>query len=123
LPPEKLRTYVHDRGGMLAWDHLQSLELGPAHDLPDCPEARQAGERVAEIDGLVLNGRQPEATRRYRELLGVKWDRAIDDVRGWREHSRAEKLAKFGWAPKQSLSANGSQAVVHPMHDPILDGT
>lgn len=122
LAPDTLRTYVRDRGGSLAWEHLQAVELGPAHDLPDCPEARRAAEGVAEIDSLVLSGRQPEATRRYREILRVTWDRAINDVRNWRERPRAERLGLFGWRPKGGATDGDPKATGHPMHDPVLDG-
>lgn len=123
FPPERLRKYVRERCGALAWDYLQALELGPAHDLPDCPDARRAAEGVAEIDGLVLRGSQPEATRRYRELLPVTWDQAIDEVKHWRDRSRPEKLARFGWSVKPVHAKDGSGAADHPMHDPLLDGS
>ena len=38
LEPETLRAYVHDRGGNLAWDHLQALEFGRLMICPTVPK-------------------------------------------------------------------------------------
>jgi hypothetical protein len=112
-----LREFLARHGTELAQQLLAAREHGPGHDLPDCPEARQAATHTAEIDALVLEGRQPEATRRYRELARVTWDQAVDTVRTWRDLGRAEKLALFGWRPKEPAGDPG-----HPLHDRELDG-
>lgn len=117
LAPDELRVFIQTFGTKLARQHLQTLEAGPSHDLPDTPEAREAGTRVAEIDALVLQGKQPEATRRYRELMPTTWDKAIDAVRDWQDLERPQKLARFGWQPKE-----GSEPTDHPMSDRLLDG-
>src|SRR5262245_22403563 len=122
IAPAKIRAYVERTGSDLARQYLQAIEHGPAHDVPDCPEARQAAEGVAEIDHLVLGMRQHEAIRRYRELLGVKWDQAIYDVHCWHERSRVEKLAIFGWRSKELAAADDPRSKGHPLHDPLLDG-
>ena len=117
LAPDELRSFLLTDGTELARQHLQTLESGPSHDLPDISEAREAGERVAEIDALVLQGKRPQATRRYREMMATTWDEAINAVRDWQSLGRPEKLARFGWRPKEE-----SKPPDHPMLDRLLDG-
>jgi hypothetical protein len=91
------------------------------HDFPDCPEAHQAAQGLAEIDALVFDGKLLEATRRYRELTQTKWGQAGDDVRAWNEMKRAKKLELFGWRTKDALVDDPS-LLKHPMRDRRLDG-
>ena len=115
LTPTELASFIAVEGGELLRQHLETLKSGPYHGLPDVPAARRAGEGVAAIDALMLDEKQPEATRRYRELTKTTWDHAIDAVRKWRDLKRAEKLALFGWHPKE-------ESRDHPMRDHLLDG-
>jgi hypothetical protein len=122
VAPEELRAYIERYGNELSKQHVERIEAGPYHDLPDCSEARKAADGVIQIDSLIMVGRQPEATRLFRELTGKTWDQAIDSIRGWRDLKRAEKLALFGWCPKNSSKLDQSEALGHPMHDRLLDG-
>jgi hypothetical protein len=121
VAPQSLRAFIAARGSELLKQHVDQLDRGPAYDLPDFLKARQAAEKVAEIDGLILAGRQTEATRRYRELTRATWDRALETMRGWRNLKRPEKLALLGWAPDEKASAVISEANGHPMADHWLD--
>ncbi len=107
----------------LTWTNLEAdkvRELVEAYgdDLASSPAARAASGGVAEIDALAPS----EATRRYRELTHVTWDEAINAVRDWHLLTRAEKLARFGWRPKQVPRTQESNALDHPMRDHWLDG-
>jgi hypothetical protein len=121
LAPNELRDFIEDYGRELAKQHLESLEA-ERHGLPDCPKAREAGRRVATIDALMLADKQPEATRRYRQLTGTTWDQAIDTICHWRDLKRPQKLALFGWYPKDPPQADDSGMSGHPMRDALLDG-
>jgi hypothetical protein len=77
---------------------------------------------VIQIDILMMEEKQPEATRLFRELTGKTWDQAIDSIRGWRDLKRAEKLALFGWCPKNTSKPDLSEVLAHPMHERLLDG-
>jgi hypothetical protein len=90
--------------------------------VPDDPEAREAAERVAEIDALVLADRRPEATRRYREVTGTSWDDALAALRGWHDLERTNKLALCGWCPKEPYRIDKLEEPSHPMLDPWIDG-
>jgi hypothetical protein len=122
VKPEELRGYLGRSGSALIQQHVKRIEAGPYHGLPDCAEARKAADGVIQIDCLIMEGKQPEATRLFRELTGKTWDQAIDDIRGWRDLIRAEKLARFGWAPKSTSKPDQSELLGHPMHDRLLDG-
>ena len=69
---------------------LETSISGPYHDLPDIPEARQAGDCVVEIDALVLAGNGLEAFRRFRQLTGKTWDEAHATIPTWFDLKRAE---------------------------------
>jgi hypothetical protein len=122
LDPEKLRTHMRINGDELARQYLDFLEAGPYRDLPDVAEAHVAGDKVAEIDVLVLAGRRPEATRRFRDLSQVTWDQAIAALRNWRYLPRPQKLAMFGWTLKETSTSDPSMSLDHPMRDRWLDG-
>ena len=122
LAPEELRALIATYGREVARQRLEAPGSGREDGLPDCTEARAAVEGVAEIDALVLAGRQREATRRYRELTRTSWDRALDAVRGWEDLKRAQKLALFGWRPKAKSQSDESPMRDHPMRDRWLDG-
>jgi hypothetical protein len=122
LAPEAVRTFLREYGTPLATEHLDALIAGPEHDVPDVPEARAAARGVAEINALIVDNRQPEATRRYRDLTGTTWDQAIDAIRHWRERTRPERLAMLGWMPVDKTPPEPSDAGQHPLHDPELDG-
>lgn len=117
LESNELLDFIRTEDEEPVRQYLSALEAGAARDLPDQSLAREAAARTAEIDLLVLEEKHPEATRRYRELTGVTWDEAIDTVRAWRDLGRAEKLALFGWRPKEPPGDPG-----HPLHDRELDG-
>jgi hypothetical protein len=122
VAPEELRAYIKRYGNELIQQHVERIEAGPYHDLPDSSEARKAADGVFQIDSLIMEGKQPEATRLFRELTGKTWDQAIDSVRVWRDLKRAEKLAWFGWGPRITSKPDRSEELSHPMHDPLLDG-
>ena len=121
LAPDQLRQFIRTNGDELVKQCLDFLEHGPDHDLPDVPKARLAGLGVAEIDGLVLAGHLPAATRRLRELTGRTWDEAVNAMRVWRALKRAQ-LRVMGWVSKRPFEEAGSKAAEHPMRDPWLDG-
>jgi hypothetical protein len=123
VPPDEILAFIETHGTELVRQHLESLRVGPGHDLPGTPEAIEAAQKVADIDALVLlDGRQPEATRRYRELAACTWDEAIGAVRGWHNLKRAEKLARFGWVVKEGHAKDTPDGHDHPMRDALLDG-
>jgi hypothetical protein len=101
---------------------LDLLQYGPDYDLPDSSFARVAAEKVREIDTLVLHEKHVEAIRRFHELTEFTWDQCLESMRGWRDLSRAKKLALFGWAPKQKPQATGAEASENSMRDRWLDG-
>jgi len=51
----------------------------------------QAHDAVARIDALIRQGKQPEATRLFREVTGITWDQAHDVIERWGAYSPAEK--------------------------------
>ena len=106
----------------LGKQYLETIIKGPYRDLPDFPEARQAAEKVAEIDALVASGRDVDARRRYRDLTGTTWDHALASINGWRALDRPKKLAVFGWCPKDRGPGDERETPVHPMRDRWLDG-
>jgi hypothetical protein len=122
LAPEKLRSFIERFGGKLARDNYDRLVSGPYRGLPDDPEAHEAADQVAEIDSLVLAGKDGEATRRYRDLTGATWDQAVNLIRGWHDLERARKLALCGWGPKDPPRFEKSEMREHPMLDRWLDG-
>jgi hypothetical protein len=122
VAPEELRAHIERFGNELIQQHVERIEAGPYHDLPDCSEARKAADGVIQIDSLIMEGKQREATRLFRELTGKTWDEAIDGIRGWRDLKRAEKLARFGWCPKNMSKPDQSEVPGDPMHDRLLDG-
>ncbi len=122
VTPEKLRRLIEIHGTELAKQHYDSLSAGPYRGLPDYPEAREAADKVAEIDALVLAGKDGEATRRYRDLTGTTWDQALALVHGWHRMDRSRKLALCGWCPKDPPGFEKSEMREHPMLDRWLDG-
>lgn len=121
LKPEQVRILIEAHNTDLGRQYIRTVLEGPYHDLPDHPAAREAAERVAEIDALVMARRDGEAIRRYRELTGLTWDQAILETRRWANHDRATKLALFGWHPKEKADAKGDELSAHPMRDRWLD--
>jgi hypothetical protein len=122
LAPEQVKTFIGLRGTELGKQYLETLLEGPYHDLPDDPAAREAADKAAEIDALVVSCQEGAATRRFRELTGKTWDQSIADLRHWRDHDRTKKLALFGWRPKEKAEAKGHETQGHPMRDRWLDG-
>jgi hypothetical protein len=122
VAPEELRAYIKRYGNELIQQHVERIEAGPYHDLPDSSEACKAADGVFQIDSLIMEGRQPEATRLFRELTRKTWDQAIDSIRVWRDLKRAEKLAWFGWSPKITSKPDRSEELSHPMLGPLLNG-
>jgi hypothetical protein len=104
LDPEKLREFVERYGDELARQQADSYE-GDFKGVP-------AGvvECVAEIDSLVSAGKSSEATRRFREFADSTWDRAVHALQGWRHLGREEKLAMFGYRPKELIPADDELA-------------
>lgn len=122
LNPDQVQAFIGTHGTKLGKQCLETLLKGPYHDLPDHPAAREAAEHVAEIDALMVAGQKGVATRRYRDLTGKTWDEAIADMLHWSARERAEKLALFGWCPKEKPDDKHGQPVSHPMRDRWLDG-
>ena len=124
LEPNQVQAFIGVNGNKLGQQHLDTILKGPHHDLPDDPAAREAAEKVAEIDALLVWTKDGEATRRYRELTGKTWDQALLDIRRWRRHDRATKLEFFGWPPpeKEKPVDKDLETAGHPMRDPWLDG-
>jgi hypothetical protein len=122
LSPDALRSLIKTRGSELARQQLDELQYGRDHDLPDSSLARIAAERAREIDALVLHDKHVEAIRRFHDLTKFTWDQCLETMRGWRDLSRAKKLALFGWAPKGKPEPAGAEASDHPMRDRWLDG-
>ncbi len=122
IAPAAVRQSIRTHGTELAKQVVEYLDSGPMHDLPDMPEAREAGQAVAEIDTLVWSGKTPEATRQYRELTHCTWDQAIDSVRHWVDLTRPQKLALFGWVVKDQKPTDEKGVGEHPMRDRLLDG-
>jgi hypothetical protein len=120
--PAALRGFVKKHATELGRQFLDSLELGPAHGVPDIPEARAAAERASEIDALLMAGQHGPATRHYREWTACKWHDAHEALGKWSRLKREEKLALLGWASKESLKVKDSDLAPHPMRDPLLDG-
>ena len=121
LAPDQLEGLIGAHGTELAKQYLKTVHLGPFHDLPDHPAAREAALKAAEIDELVVKGRDGAATRRYRELTGKTWDQSIAQIGRWRHLVRTAKLALFGWSPKRKADKE-DRTQAHPMGDRWLDG-
>ena len=102
LDANRLVAFVQEHGSELDRDQLAEWDGGPMRGLPDTEAARAVVARVAEIDHHVRSAQPGEATRRYREWTGVTWDEAVAIVKRWRDLSRAEKLARFGWLAKKA---------------------
>jgi hypothetical protein len=122
LSPDVLCNLIKTRGSVLARQQLDELQYGPDHGLPDSPLARLAAEKAREIDTLVLNEKHVDAIRRFHELTEFTWDQCLETMRGWRDLTRAKKLALFGWATKDKPQAAGVQSTEDPMRDRWLDG-
>jgi hypothetical protein len=123
VAPQDLRACIASRGTELLKQRLARLDRGPHHDLPDLAGAIQADEWVAEIDELIMAGKQVEATRRYHELSGKTWDETLETMREWRDLKLAGKLSLF-LQPAQEKPAPGAKDVAdHPMADRWLDQT
>jgi hypothetical protein len=99
VDPGVLREFIRTHGNELAKQQLDDFDHGLTRGLPDTGPAREAAEKVAEIDALVRSGKIG-AVGRYRELRGVTWDQAIKETRNWHDLKRDEKLTLFGWEPK-----------------------
>jgi hypothetical protein len=122
LDPDQVRSAIGVHGSKLAKQYLKLIVDGPYHDLPEDPAAREAADRVFEIDGFMILFKDRDATRRYRDLTGKTWDQAIADIKRWHQLDRAEKLALLGWCPKEKTEAKEDEALAHPMRDRWLDG-
>jgi hypothetical protein len=120
VDPEQLRACIEQHGNELVREQLQPFARDPYYGLPACPEAHEAAKGVAEIDGLVFEGKVIEAIRRYRELTHTKWGPAGDDIRAWHNLKRAKKLALFGWHSKDAITDDAS-LLKDPMRDRWLD--
>ena len=122
LAPEQVLRFIGAHGTDLGKQYLETVLKGPYHDLPDHPGAREAADRAAEIDELVVSWQDAAATRRYRDLTGKTWDQSIADIRRWRDHDRAKKLALFGWCPDEKADGKEPEFEGHPLRDRWLDG-
>jgi hypothetical protein len=123
VSPYELRSLIERHGNELVKQHLELLEKGRYHDLPDIPEAHQAADRVAELDGWILAGISLEAVRRYHQLTGQSWDDVHRSMAKWTDLKRPRKLALLGWRPKGLLDDEDVPGQrEHPMHDDLLDG-
>ncbi len=122
VAPGELRVSIASHGSELARQYLRSTNGDPNQDLPDTPEAEQAGDAVAAIDGLILTGQEVEARRKFHELTGRTWDETHTAMAGWIDMTRARKLALFGWRSKEDILEEKGQLRDHPMRDRELDG-
>lgn len=125
IDPGILRSHLERDGDELTRQRLAAFDGGPLYDLPDCPEARVAGECVAEIDRLVWSQATLEATRRYRSYTGRTWDDTHVAIKAWPRLSRAEKLAHFGWETAEASGKGKKTKPIrsqHLMRDAELDG-
>lgn len=122
MDPLSIRTFLEEECGELGKQYAAVLEFGPLHDLPDLPEAHEAGRGVAEMDVLVLAGKELEARRRFRELTHHRWNETIDAVTHWHTLKRSRKLALFGWQSKEGSDEVEPELADHPMRDRLLDG-
>ena len=121
IDPAKLRGWIATNGSELMKEQMEPSARNPLDGLPDFPEAHQAASGVAEIDNLVLEGKQVEAIRRYRALTHTKWGPAGDVIRAWHNLKRSRKLALFGWREKEETIDDKTTAQ-DPMRDRWLDG-
>ncbi|WP_422924765.1 hypothetical protein [Singulisphaera sp. PoT] len=119
-------TWDEAVAAMRGWQNLERSQklarfgwIPPEDGLPDHPKVREASGRIAELDLLILSGKQLEATRRYREIRGITWERAAHDLRHWQDMARSQKLELFGWVSGEKGERHRSPE--HPLHDPILD--
>src|SRR5205814_420786 len=103
-----LRAFISTRGSELLRQHVSRLDHGWRYGLPDFLKCRFAAEKAAEIDDLMLAGKQVEATRRLHELSGKTWDQTLATIQAWRNLGRERKLALFGWDPVEKHPAVGS---------------
>jgi hypothetical protein len=122
LNAEELREFLLAYGDELAKQDAGLVGGEQTETAPDVPQAWEAAQRVAEIDGLVRAEKRNEAARRYRELTAGTWDQAIDAVRGWRDLNRGQKPSLFGWSPKEAPTGDQRASHDHPMRDTLLDG-
>ena len=119
LRPEDLRASIEENQGELGKQLLTLLESGPYHDLPDLPEAREAGRKVVAIDNRLLCGDETDAAILFRDLMNVDWNTARTALSGWKDLTRLRKLALCGWQQKEALAPRPPE---HPLRDAILDG-
>lgn len=122
VAPAELQSVIERYGNERVKQHLELLEKGRYHDLPDIPEAHEAADRVAEIDVLMLAGHALEALRRDRQFTHQSWDEVHGIMAKWADLKRSSKLALLGWRPKgQPDGAEDARRREHPMHDHLLD--
>ena len=69
--------------------------------LPDTASVRQVAMKVAEVDHHARCSAANILVRCFRELMSVTGDDAISGTRNWRNLTRNEKLARFGWVVKE----------------------
>ena len=100
---DELRLHIEQHGVELVKQVIAEMDHGPCRDLPDTAWGRMVGANISELDALVFAGRSG-LVGRYREMRGVIWDQAIEETKGWYRKSREEKLALFGWVPKEKAS-------------------
>lgn len=122
ISPDELRDSIVKHSGELGRQYVASILAGPYYDLPDLPEAHEAGRKVAAIDGALLGGDISDAAVVYRDLMHSSWDEARSAVRDWAELSRIEKLALCGWSRKDATPFLPAAFADHPLRDPLLDG-
>jgi hypothetical protein len=122
LSTDALEALLGGRATKLGRQYLQIVRKGPYHDVPDDSAAHEAADATAEIDQLLVLGKDAAATRRYRDRSGRTWDEAIEAVRRWRSLGRPEKLKLFGWPPEEKQPVKDPGVRTHPMSDPWLDG-
>ncbi len=100
LDPDRLRAFVLEYGEEVAKQEIDEFDRGPMRDLPDTALTRSIAAKVAELDALARD-RRVGVVGRYRDMKGVAWDVALAEAGQWRRLARAEKLALFGWIPKE----------------------
>ena len=100
VTPYELRSAIERHGNELIKQHLELWKRDRYHDLPDIPEAHQAADRVAEIDGWILAGSPLEALRRYRLLTGQFLGRSASDHGEVVRPQATTKVGPPGLAPQ-----------------------
>jgi hypothetical protein len=75
------------------------------HRFLDGNDPLAQSEIVARLDALVMERKETEAVRLFRELLLVTWDQAFDCYRAWSSWDRVRKMRCLQMAELRKLFA------------------